>query len=60
MPASKQPVNTSQDLKNVRPYFDGRLVGGQRPGSDKWSDDRIGGADSPVVAMCSVTVIEMP
>lgn len=57
LPSGKQPENTSQDLNNVRPYWDGKLVGGQRPGEDKWSDDQIGDAEQPVVAMCSVTTV---
>ena len=56
MPSSKQPSLTSRDLNNVRPYFDGRLVGGQRPGLDKWGDGtQIGAAEQPVVCICSVT-----
>ena len=57
-PSSKQPNQTSRDMNNVRPFFDGRAVGGQRPGLDKWGDgDQIGGAEQPIVAMCSVSSI---
>jgi len=56
MPSSQQPPGTSRDLNNVRPFYDGRLVGGQRPGLDKWGDGtQIGAAEQPVVEMCSVT-----
>lgn len=57
-PASKQPSGTSRDLNNVRPYFDGRSCGGQRDGANKKYSDRVGGAAMPVVAMCSVTVVD--
>ena len=57
--SSKQMPQTSRDLNNVRPFFDGRAVGGQRDGMDKWGDgDQIGGQAAPVVAMCSVTVVD--
>ena len=56
LPASKQPLDTSQDLNNVRPIYDGRSVGGQRPGLDKWGDGtQIGAAEQPIVCICSVT-----
>jgi hypothetical protein len=58
---SAQPQNTSPKLLNVRPYHQGRLRGGQRPGKAKWgSGDQIGGAELPVVAMCSVSSVESP
>lgn len=57
-PSSKQPPNTSRDLKNVRPYHDGKLAGGQRDGANKKFDQQIGGAAKPVVAMCSVTTVD--
>jgi hypothetical protein len=57
-PTDKQPVNTSRDLNNVRPYFDGKAVGGQRPGLDKWgAGTQIGAAEQPVVAMCTVSTV---
>jgi len=59
LPASKQPLDTSQDLNNVRPYWDGRLCGGQRPGMGKVYTQRIASAAIPVVAMCSVTTVEV-
>jgi len=56
MPSSQQPQGTSRDLNNVRPFYDGRACGGQRPGLDKWGDGaQIGAAEQPVVCICSVT-----
>jgi len=57
--SSKQPRGTSRDLNNTRPYHDGRLAGGQRPGLDKKYAEQIAGAALPVVAMCSVTSISV-
>jgi len=57
-PASKQPQGTSRDLNNVRPFWDGKAVGGQRPGLSKRFTQKIGGEAAPIVAMCSVTVID--
>ena len=58
-PASVQPEGTSPDLNNVRPLAGGRFQGGQRPGLKKWGDgDQIGGAEQPVVAMCTVSTVE--
>jgi len=57
-PSSKQPPQTSRDLSNVRPLYDGRLVGGQRDGLNKKFSQQIGGAAKPIVAMCSVTVVD--
>jgi hypothetical protein len=54
-----QPENTSPKLQNCRPFYQGRLRGGQRPGLKKWSDTRIG-TTPPVVAMCSVSLVESP
>jgi len=56
-PSSQQPVQTSRDLNNVRPFFDGRACGGQRPGLDKWGGGtQVGAAEQPIVVLCSVTV----
>jgi len=58
-PASKQPPGTCRELNNVRPYYKGQFVGGQRPGlNKKFSAYRIGGAAKPIVAICSVTVVD--
>jgi len=57
-PAGKQPANTSRSMNNMRPYFDGKAVGGQRPGLDKWgAGTQIGAAEQPVVAMCTVSTV---
>ncbi len=56
--SSKQPGQTSRDLNNVRPFFDGRAVGGQRLGKDKVYSQQIGGTEASIVAMCSVTVVD--
>ena len=56
--SSKQPAQTSRDLNNVRPFFDGRAVGGQRPGLDKWgAGTLVGGVEQPIVAICSVSSV---
>lgn len=58
-PSSKQPPGTSRDLNNVRPLYDGKFVGGQRPAMDKMYSERIGeNPNFPVVAMCSVTIVD--
>ena len=60
--ASGQPNLTTYDCMNVRPYdvIANRSRGGQRPGLDKWGNgDQIGGATSPIVALCSITFIEL-
>ena len=57
---SEQPIATSPDLNNVRPYdtLGNRARGGQRPGLDKLYSQQIGGTNFPIVAMCSVTVVD--
>jgi hypothetical protein len=56
-----QPENTSPELQNVRPYWQGRLRGGQRPGLVKWgAGTQIGGVEQPVVAICSVSYVASP
>ena len=54
--AGNQPVQTSPDLNNVRPLAGGRRQGGQRPGLTKTFAQQIGGASTPVVNICEVTV----
>ena len=57
-PTGRQPDNTSRDMGNVRPYFDGKAVGGQRPALDKWgAGTQIGEAEQPVVAICTVSSV---
>jgi len=54
-----QPENTSPRCRNVRPYYQGRLRGGQRPGLVKWgAGTQVGATEQPVVAMCVVSAME--
>ena len=58
--AHRQPPISSPDMNNVRLYdtLDTRARGGQRPGLDKWgAGTQIGGAEQPVVAMCTVSSV---
>lgn len=56
--SSKQPIDTARSMRNVRPYKDGRLRGGQRPGFVKWgAGTLVGGQEQPVVAMCVVSTV---
>ena len=58
-PSSKQPSGTSRDLNNMRPCYKGQFVGGQRPGlNKKFVGYQVGDGAFPVVAMCSVTVVD--
>ena len=58
--ASNQSPDTSPDMNNVRVYdvLDNRARGGQRPGLDKRYSQQIGGGTAPIVAICSVTVVD--
>ena len=57
-PTSKQPAGTSRDMNNVRPYFDNKIVGGQRDPLRKWGAGvQVGDAEQPVVAMCTVSTV---
>ena len=56
-----QPEFTTRRMNNMRPYStqNNTLVGGQRPGLDKWGQGvQIGTAEQPVVAMCAVSTVE--
>jgi len=57
---SEQPIATSPDIKNMRPYdtLGNRIRGGQRPGLDKRYDQQIGANAVPIVAICTVTVVD--
>lgn len=56
--SSKQPIDAARSMRNVRPYKDGRLRGGQRPGLVKWGEGtQVGEAEQPVVAMCIVSTV---
>jgi len=59
--ASDQPPLTVPDMKNVRVYdvLGNRARGGQRPGLNKLYSEQIAGLDSPIVAICSVTTVEI-
>jgi len=58
--ACEQPMITTPDMDNVRLYdvLGNRARGGQRPGLDKLYSQRIGGGVMPIVAICSVTVVD--
>lgn len=55
----KSPVLTSGDMNNVRPTdtLERRLRMGQRPGLEKRYSQQIGGVIGPIIALCSVTVV---
>ena len=56
-----QPEFTTRRMNNMRPYNtqNNILIGGQRPGLDKWgAGTQIGTAENPVVAMCAVSTVE--
>lgn len=57
---TEQPIQTSPDIKNVRPFdTDGkRLRGGQRPGLDKWAAGDKLGDGQPIVFITSVSSVE--
>lgn len=57
MPSSQQPPGASRDLNNVRPFYDGRACGGQRPGLDKRYAEQIADVAGPIVAICSVSTV---
>ena len=59
-PTEKQPPLTSFKVLNVRPYdtFSNRLRGGQRPPLVKWgAGTLVGGAEQPIVAICTVSSV---
>ncbi len=54
------PALTSGHMDNVRArdVLENKVRIGQRPGLDKWGNgDRIGDANIPVVAICTVTTV---
>jgi len=59
IPIANLPEGYTGDCNNVRPrdVLEGRIRIGQRPGLDKWSTDQVGGADQPIVAMCTVSSV---
>jgi len=50
---------SSEYMNNVRPVdvSEKRIRIGQRPGLDKWSATKVGDAEIPVVAMCTVASV---
>lgn len=59
-PIDKSPPLTSGYANNFRAIctLEKRIRVGQRPGQDKAYSQQIGGDAYPVVAMCSVTVVD--
>lgn len=59
---SKTPSEYSSYMNNVRAIdtLERKLRLGQRPGLDKAYAQQIAGLVGPVVAICSVTVVESP
>jgi hypothetical protein len=56
------PMEYSSHMNNIRPsdVLEKRLRLGKRPGLKKWGEPtQIGGADQPVVAMCSVSTVRI-
>lgn len=59
LPADKQASLTSGFMDNIYPFgaLDNKIRLVQRPGFDNVFAQQIGGEASPIVAMCSVTVV---
>jgi hypothetical protein len=59
-PVDKSPPLTTGYANNIRAVdvLEKRVRIGQRPGQDKVYTQQIGGAALPVVAICSVTIID--
>lgn len=59
-PVDKSPPLTSGYLQNIRAIdvLEKRVRIGQRPGQDKTYTQQIGGAAAPIVAICSITVVD--
>ena len=53
-----QPVQTSPDISNCRPYdvLETRARGGQRPALRKLYTQQIGGAANRIDCLCQVTI----
>ena len=58
--AEKQPAGTTPYIQNMRiiDIQDNRFRGGQRGGLQKAYTQQIGGAESPVVWIGSITVVD--
>jgi len=61
LPGGKQPPVTSPDLNNMRPMNpkSGRVTGAQRPPLSKKHTEQVASEALPIVAMCSVTTVEI-
>jgi len=59
MPSDTPGKNYSEYMNNVRviDVLEKKVRIGQRPGLDKWSDNQIGDAEKPIVAICSVSSV---
>jgi len=53
------PTEYTTNINNVRPkdVLENRFRMGQRPGLKKWSTDRVGGDNQPVIEIVSVSSI---
>lgn len=58
--AEKQPAGTTPWIQNMRVFDsqDNRFRGGQRPGLKKAYEQQVSGVASPIVAICSITVVD--
>jgi hypothetical protein len=61
LPSDKQPGQTSPVMNNMRPLNPktGRFTGAQRPPLSKRYTQQIASADFPVIAICSVSTVEL-
>jgi len=59
LPADKPMPGTSEYMNNVRVKgWNSRILIVQRPGLSKWgAGTQIGGAENPVIAMCTVASV---
>jgi len=60
LPVANETAATSGYMSNVRPrdVLEGRLRLGQRPGLKKAYNQQIGGSDSPIMWIGSVTIVD--
>lgn len=59
LPPDKQPILTSGYINNIYPFgaLDNKIRLVQRPGMDNVFAQQVSSTASPVVAICSVTVV---
>lgn len=57
---SESDMATTGDMNNVRPFdsLERRFRLGQRPGMAKTYDEQIASSQSPIVAICSISVVD--